>query len=61
MFLVVNDNLTKYLRSWHDARVITQVCTVTHTNQEKEGLGRQQKARPKVKLCALISPAPNAK
>ena len=41
MFVVVNDNLTMYLRSWHDARAITQVCTVTHTNQEKEGLGKQ--------------------
>ena len=42
-------------RPRHDARA------VSHTNQEKRGLGRQWKAHPKVKLHGLTLLAPNSK
>ena len=46
---------------WHGAWAIVCTHAVTCANQEKGGLGGQKKAHPKVKLCGLISPAPNSK
>ena len=48
-------------RPWHDAQVIACARTVTCANQEKRGLGKQRKARPKVKLRGWIWPVPNTK
>ena len=48
-------------RPWHDGLAIARTCTVTRVNQEKGDLGGWWKACPKVKLCGLISPMPNAK
>ena len=42
-------------RPWHDAQAIACACTITCANKEKEGLGGQWKACPKVKLHGLIS------
>ena len=59
--------LTKYYpvplcnRPWHDAWVIPHAHAITHTNQDKGGLGRQWKACPKVKLCGLVSHVLNSK
>ena len=47
-------------RAWHDAWTIAHAHAVTCANQEK-GVGGCWKACPKLKLCGLISPAPNAK
>ena len=46
-------------RPWHDTRGIAR--TRARADQEKGGLGGRWKARPKVKLRGLISPAPNSK
>ena len=35
----VNDKQAKTYKPWHDKQVITQASAVTHTNQEKGGLG----------------------
>ena len=48
-------------RSWHDVQANARTCAVTHAHQEKGGLGRWWKVRPKVKLHWLILPAPNSK
>ena len=54
-------NLVGTSRPWHDAQAIACARSVIRTNQEKGGLGGPWKARPKVNLCWLISPASNAK
>ena len=48
-------------RPWHDSRAIARARAITSANQEKGGLTGWGKARPKVKLRGLISPAPNSK
>ena len=46
-------------RPWHDARAIARARAITRANQEKGGLRGRWKARPKIKLRGLISPAQN--
>ena len=40
----------------NDIRAIAHTCAITHASKEKEGLGRQWKACPQLKLHELISP-----
>ena len=59
LYFIWSKNLKlKYLQAlaWR-----TGARAVTRANQEKGGLGERWKARPKVKLRGLISPAPNSK
>ena len=41
------------IKPWHDTQAIAQACAVTHENQEKGGLDRRWKTRPKGKFSHL--------